>query len=212
MNRIVAMAVLMLGVVLAYRAEVKKADISLLINDQPKQYHSGDMFDLKAGDLVCFSTGNGRVVIRGKNYKTQLSKHSKSCKHLPSEDGKSSKFISSLAKGVVSFFEKTEEKTVSGVSRKGNEQDTYTTLVILGRNAKYLAIENSSWGPLPVTLEIIDKNGKTVEKLVNEDQIFTSFVLPASSIKEGYRVKVTNAFGDLLVDSSIHIQSKEGEK
>lgn len=208
MKKVLASTILATGFLAAYHAEVKKADVSLLINDQPKTYHQGEGFELKAGDLICFSSGDGRVVIKGKSYKTQLSKHSKSCKHLPAEDGEGSQFISSLEEGVVSIFKKTEEKTVSGVSRKGSAQDTLTAPIMLDRHAKYLAIENNSWGPLPVTLVISDQQGKTVEKLVNEDQIFTSFVLPASSIKEGYRIKVTNAFGDLLVDSTIHIQSK----
>jgi hypothetical protein len=40
--------------------------------------------------------------------------------------------------------------------------------------------------------------------MVNEEDIFTSFVLPETMLKEGYTVKVTNAFDEVLVKSVIH--------
>jgi len=53
---------------------------------------------------------------------------------------------------------------------------------------------------MPIHLTIIDtKNQKVKELEYNDDKdLKISFLIPASSVKEGYTLKVTNAFGDVL--------------
>ena len=206
MTKIIFAGVLASSMLLAFNAEVKKADVNLLVNDQNVSYKAGDTFMLNAGDMVCFVKGDGRVIIKGKSYKKQLSKRSKSCKHLPNEDGKPTSYTKIVKNEVISIFGKSKEKSVDGVSRKAVETDTLTAPIAFGKKAKYLAIENSTWGPLPVTLKVLDAKGNVVETMVNEEDVVTSFILPKSMIKEGYTIKVTNAFDEALVNSVIHVE------
>lgn len=195
---------------MAFDAEVKKANVSIIINDQNKAYKVGESFALQDGDIVCFDQGDGRVVIKGsganKNYKKQLSKRSKSCKHLPNESGKAAPYAKSMSNSVVSLFQKSKEKSVDGVSRAKETAEILTAPISINKAAKYLAIENSSWGPLPIILEILDNKGEMVEEMENEDDIITSFIIPTSLLKEGYVVKVFNSFEDELINSKIHFQ------
>jgi len=209
MTKIIFTGVLVSSMLFAFNAEVKKAEVSLLLNDNNVSYKAGDTFTLNAGDMVCFVKGDGRVVIKGKSYRKQLSKRSRSCKHLPNEDGKPTAYAQALKSGVVSMFEKSKEKSVDGVSRKAVETDTLTAPIAFSNTAKYLAVENSTWGPLPVTLELLDEKGNVVETMVNEEDVVTSFILPKSMIKEGYTIKVTNAFDEALVNSVIHVKEEK---
>ena len=204
MNKITLICLVGTTALFSFDGEVKKAPITLLINEESKDFKADDKFTLNAGDIVCFTKGDGRLVIVSENYKKQLSKRNKACKHLPNEDGTSIDYNQGLKHSVVSIFENSKEKSTNGVSRKSLETETLTVPIYIGDNAKYLAIENSSWGPLPVTLELIDKKGKMIETMINEDDVRTSFILPKNLLKDGYIVKVSNTFGDLLVNSKVH--------
>ncbi len=196
--------------VMAFDVEVKKGGVTVVINDQNKSYAVGETFKLDSGDIICFSEGNGRVVIKGsgenKSYKKQLSKRSKSCKHLPSGNGKGTNYAKNMSSSVISLFQKSKEKSVDGVSRSTNDTETLTAPIAINKSAKYLAIENSSWGPLPIVLEILDEKGEIVEKMENDTDIKTSFIIRTSLLKEGYVIKVLNSFEDELINSKIHFQ------
>jgi len=96
----------------AFTAEVKKDSVKLQINENIKTYKKDKTITLKAGDIVCFLEGNGRVVLKGTNYKKQLSKHSHSCKKLPFMKGvkDSSSYVERAKKSVVTFFADAKEK------------------------------------------------------------------------------------------------------
>jgi len=202
MNKII-IGIVTATALFAFDAEVKKAPISLLINEQSRDLKIGEKFTLTAGDMICFTKGDGRVVIVGKTYKKQLSKRNKSCKHLPSEDGETIEYSQILKHSVVSIFEKSKEKSTDGVSRKSLESDILTAPISMGTDAKYLAVENSTWGPLPIMLELLDSKGVVIETLTNEEDVTTSFILPRDMLKNVYSIKVLNAFGDILVNSKI---------
>ncbi len=188
----------------AFNAEVKKAPVTLVINEQKKVLKKGEKFSLNVGDVICFKEGDGRVVIVGKNYRKQLSKRTKSCSHLPGNSGEPAGYSKLLQQRVVSMFEKTKEMSKDGVSRKGLTSETFTEPITLGKDAKYLAIENDAWGPLPITLELLDEKGTVIETMTNEEDILTSFILPRGMLIDGYSIKISNAFGDFLVDSKIY--------
>jgi len=193
-----------------YDAEVKKADVTLLVNDAEVSHKAGEKFTLQAGDIVCFKEGKGRVVITGNAYKKQISRHTKGCKHLPGDLKEKTDFSQHMTHRVVALFSKAKEERVTGVSRKAVETaETFNAPIALDSDAKYLAVENENWGPLPVTLEVLDESGKSVESMVNEEDVMTSFILPKGMLKEGYTIKVTNAFDELLVNSMIHIEEKK---
>jgi len=189
----------------AYNAEVKKDSVSLLINDQVQNHEAGKTFALKAGDLVCFISGEGRVVIKGEKYSKQLSKRSKSCKRLPTVNKETKDYLALSTKRIIANFENAKETAVAGVStRSVSTGETITTPLTIKSDLKYLIIENDKWGPLPVSIEIINTQGEVVASDSNEEELVTSFVFPISVLKEGYTIKVANAFDELLVNSVIH--------
>jgi len=193
----------------AFNVEVKKDSVSLLINDQAKSYEAGKTFTLKAGDLVCFTSGKGRVVIKGEKYSKQLSKRSKSCKRLPTGSKETMDYLALSTKRIIANFENANETAVAGVStRSVTTGETITTPLTIKSGMKYLIIENDTWGPLPVSIEIVNTEGETVTTDSNEEELTTSFVFPVSVVKEGYMIKIVNAFDELLVKSKVHISGK----
>ena len=191
----------------AFNAEVKKDSVSLLINDQAQNHEAGKTFALKAGDLVCFISGEGRVVIKGEKYSKQLSKRSKSCKRLPTGSKETKDYLALVGSRMVEKFGQSQETAVAGVSRKSAKNDTVKNKIIINNTVKYLIIENDQWGPLPVVLQVVDAEDKVIASETNEEELLTSFVFPVSMIKEGYTVKVSNAFDELLLDSMLHFQT-----
>jgi hypothetical protein len=207
MKKSILVGLVVCSVAFAYQAEVKKQSVTLMVNDIEKSYQSGDKFSLNAGDLVCFTKGDGRVVIKGKQYKKQLTKRSKSCKHLPSEDGTPTDYTKEIKDNVIAMFQRTKEISVDGVSRKDTKSDTLTAPIYIKPSAKYLSVTNSTWGPLPITLQIIDKQGNIVETFINKEDVETSFIIPRGLLQEGYTIKTFNTFDDILVNSKVHLQT-----
>jgi hypothetical protein len=188
----------------AYQAEVKKADVSLVINDQNRSYKAGERFSLNAGDIVCFESGDGRVVIKGETYKKQLSKRSTGCKILPGASGEKESYAKAIEGKVVSVFEKTKEKSVNGVSRKSADVYTMKAPIAINPESRYLVIENNRW-ILPVTLRIRNEKGEVLHTMTNEEDLTTSFVLPRTLLKDGYSIVITNGLDDVVVESKIVI-------
>ena len=191
---------LFVSLLFGYEAKVVKDKVTITIDENLTTLMPGERIRLKPGTIICFKSGEGRVIVTGKHYKKQLSKHTKSCKLLPHEGNKQKS--TSFAKGILAIFSPTKERSVYGISRNTATIASDTKPIIIHKDTKYLLIEKR-WGPLPVTLTIVDKDGKIVETLINDGETTTSFLLPVTIFKDGYRIEVRNAFGDLLVDVPI---------
>jgi hypothetical protein len=196
---------LMTVLVHGYDAEIKKADVTLLVNDKSMTHKAGEKFTLQAGDIVCFDGGKGRVVITGPGYKKQIGRHTKGCKHLPGDVKEQGKFPKQMAHKIVALFSKAEEEKVVGVSRKSADISVMKAPIILNQKDKYLVIENNRW-TLPVTLIIKNPKDQTVGEMINEEDMTTSFVLPKKFLKNGYMVIVKDGLDDIVVDSKIVIK------
>ena len=193
----------------AFNGEVKKDSVKLQINKDIKSYKKGEVIPLKSGDILCFVEGDGRIVIKGKNYKKQLSKKSRSCKVIPDTKGNSSTYTKDLAKigeNIIVALSSSQEVVLPGVSRKSVEQETSTQKFIsISKEKQFIAVASSEWGPLPIRLEVFDTKGSLVDTLINEDDTETLFILPVNRVKEGYILKVTNMFDDILFNPTIKV-------
>ena len=196
MKKLIFTTLFATSAVFAYTAQVKKADITVTVNSKDKSLKKGDSFDLSAGDIVCYKDGDGRLVIKGDSYTKQLSKKSSPCQKLPT-DKKKSEDVKVMAM-VASVFAKSQEESVNGVSRKDTQIKEQKKEIKLDKSKKYILVENRDWGPLPVTLTIVDANGKVISSYENAEDDVTSFLIPTDRLKSGYTLKVTNAFGDSL--------------
>jgi len=189
----------------AYNAEVIKASVILEVNQKSQSHKIGDKFTLNGGDLVCFISGDGKVLIKGENkYSKKLSKRSR-CKNLPKVKKDSKNYIELAGSAIVSTFGEAQEQIGHGAStRSVITASTEKRDITIAKSAKYLIIENKNWGPLPVSVKILDTTGKVVAEDVNEDEDIRTFVFPVSVLKNGYRVNVIDGFDVLLVDSLVH--------
>ncbi len=194
----------------AFNAEVKKGDVTLQINKDIKSYTKGNNVPLKSGDIVCFVEGNGRVVIKGENYKKQLSKRSRSCKVIPNSKGNSNTYTKDLEKvgeNIIIALSNTQEDEITGVSRKSVEQETSTQeFISISKEKLFIAVASSKWGPLPIVLEVFDTKGALVDTLINEDDTETLFILPVNRVEDGYKIKVTNMFEDILFNPTVKFE------
>jgi len=196
MKKTVLMVFLTTSMTFAYMAEVKKTDINITINSKEKSLKKDAKLELKAGDIVCYKSGDGRLVIKGENYKKQITKKSSPCRKLPmtkneTKDNKVMDMISSV-------FKKSKEEGVNGASREETKIKELKKEIKLDENKKYILVENKDWGPLPVTLTIVDNDNKAIGSFENIEDDVTSFLIPTSSLKSGYTFKVTNNFDDSL--------------
>jgi len=196
MKKTLLIAFLTTNITFAYMAEVKKTDINITINSKEKSLKKDAKLELKAGDIVCYKSGNGRLIIKGDNYKKQISKKSSPCRKLPTTKNEP-KDIKVMAM-ISSVFKKSKEESVNGVSRKDTKVKESKKEIKLDENKKYILIENKDWGPLPITLTIVDNSGKEISSFENAEDDVTSFLIPTSSLKSGYTFKVTNTFDDSL--------------
>ena len=203
MKKIIVLCFVLAGILYGYDVEVKRAAVSLMINGKTQNFNPGDAPLLHAGDLVCFVQGDGRVLIRGKHYKKQLSRHTRSCKHLPTEDGKPTSFAKSIENNIVAVLTDEQEKSVNGVSRKGSKQGKFTETIHLNKETKFLALRSKRWGPLPVTFTIMDKDGKVKETLTNEEDTETTFIVTRDLVSGGCTIRVCNAFDEVLLQSKV---------
>lgn len=210
MKMIILLAFALTLSIFAFEAEVKKENVSLLINDRTKTYDTGSKFSLKGGDLVCFVSGNGRVVIKGDKYSKQLSRHSTGCKRLPVANKEQKDYLALVNERLVEHFGEAQETAVSGVStRSVSTAETVTETLKIPHDVKYVIVGNDTWGPLPVTVKVLDGKGEVIASETNEEELVTSFVFPTSVFKEGYMVEVSNAFDELVLKSSVHFQNRQ---
>jgi len=183
-----------------YPAIVKKANIAVTINGKTREFQAGEKTILKPGDIVCFVSGKGRLVIRSDQFRTQVSRHGSKCKFMPVIDDKKE----GIDKGILlEHFVKAHEEGVYGVSRSAENEETYTKEIHISGKQRYLAVQNDQWGPLPITLKIIAPDGKLLYESRNEENLVSSFAVPVDKIKDGSTLEISNRFGDFLVKSKI---------
>ncbi len=180
--------------------------IELKVNNKIKYFDSKNI-TLKEGDVVCYYKGklNTLVIKFGNKYKKNVTKNN--CEHLVVKKSFFDKTIKNLVKIAKTYIE-TNEKMVAGSGTrgiKGKKENIYKKDIILTNKDTFLAIENDTWTP-PVTLTLQDNNGKTIKTLTNEEDLLTSFILPKSILKNGYKVMVKDGLDDIVVDAKIVIK------
>lgn len=192
------------SVICAGELEVKKSDVVISLNGVEKVMKKSERLVLGDGILVCFKSGDGRVII---NNRRQLTKKSKKCYQTP------------LSKGfdIASYIEKAKskitlatigdkEKVIHGVSTKAiaNLDDGHD--IIIENPSDDLVFYSEKFGPHPITMYLKDEKGKELLSFENEDNEITFFQLTSSSIKSGYSIEILNGFDEILLSKKILIK------
>lgn len=193
---------------LAYDAEVIKDAVTIDVNQKSQSYKAGDKFTLNGGDLVCFISGEGKVVIKSDTYTKKLSNRSSSCKKLPTNKEDSKNYIAALSNNIKITLTPAEENIVAGISVRDKnvtilDVDVDRRPITISKSTKYFTIENEKTKNRPITIQILDNKGKIVIEDVNTNDVNTSFIFPASAVKDGYTIKVVDGFYELLMESKV---------
>ena len=191
-----------IGVIGAYSNSLIVKDDSVKIKVDNKDYslEKDETLTLEDGATVCFEEGKGRIII---NEEKQLNaKSENACLSLAiKEDFTLSKWLKEQVKSVAVLFSDSKEKVESGISRAETsagkvKQQNYK----IPDKEEEVVIYSESFGPLPITLTLLGDNDEVIQIITNEDSVKTLFRLPTDKIKKDYKLKVTNAFDETLLD------------
>jgi len=180
---------------------VKKGDVVVGLNGVDKALKKGDKITLEDAVLVCFKSGNGRVII---NKRRQLSKKSKKCYQTPIPKGFSIESYMTKAKNVVSVaFLDSAETVRHGVSTKGIKDFDDKKDILVKSSSEEVVIYSKEFGPHPILVSLKDNNGKEILSYENEENDVTFFKVKSSIVKTGYIVEVKNGFDEILLSKQI---------
>jgi len=199
---LVIMAVV--GMLFANSLVVTDGNVTVMVDSKEYNLTKDDNQTLKAGVKVCVKEGNGTVLI---NNQVQLSSDSNnSCTQLAEKKKFDFKlWLKQNLDKVALLFSESKEQVKLAVTRKGGEAETAKGVMVLRASDKYLVIQNSTWSPLPITLKVFDGEGVEVYKDINENDDETLFIVSHEVLKSGYRVIVSDGFGELVVDVEVEI-------
>ena len=95
-------------------------------------------------------------------------------------------------------FSNSKEKVLDGVSSKDINLDNKVETILLNSEQNYIVITSESSGPLPIILNIKDKEGKIIKSLTNETDTYTNFIVSAKDLEKTYNIERTNGFGIVI--------------
>ncbi|WP_419770298.1 MAG: hypothetical protein ACNI3C_00450 [Candidatus Marinarcus sp.] len=201
MKKLLAFSIIGISL-MASELVVKKSDVKISVNGEIKSLSKDASLNLEDGSSVCFLEGEGKVII---NKHKQLTKKSKKCYSTPLPEGfKIEDFVEGLTNSAKVALITGELKVKNGVSTKSIQtSQTVTGNYEITSEQKEIIVYNELYGPLPVTLKIIDKDKNIVQEFINEENTVTLFRIPTNILKENYNILITNAFDEELLNQTI---------
>ena len=198
--KVIAMLVVgVVGVLVASSLVVKDGDVTIKVDEKEYNLTKNQKLELDEGAEVCVKSGDGTVVVANQ---LQLSaKSSEPCVTLAKK--KEFNFKAWLKKNlnkVAQLFVESKEQVKLAVTRKGGEAETAKGTMILKDSDEFLVIKNDTWSPLPVELKVLDSKGKVVYTDINKKNDETLFIVSREVLRDGYRILVSDGFGELVVD------------
>jgi len=183
---------------------VKDSNVTVSINETIKEFKAKDSYDFEDGSIICFKNGKGRVIV---NESKQLSITSKGCIETRVKEKSSfSNLLSNFKNSFIVSFSNSNESIVNGVSSKGLKNEDGSLVLNVKENQKNLVIYSESSGPLPITLNVKNENGKIIYTILNEEDENTLFVIEKEMAKDGYSIEIVNAFGFSIKKFKVDVQ------
>lgn len=172
---------------------VKDSDTIISINGDQYTLKENEKKSFLDGSTICYIDGAGRVIV---NNSIQLTKKKDSCIQTKSNDTNAFKnLLETFKDSLLVSFSNTEEKVLDGVSSKDIDLKNDEKTINLSSSKNYLIIKSDSSGPLPITLEIKDKKGYLIKKIINENDINTAFIIKTDELEDNNIILITNGFG-----------------
>jgi len=198
--KIVLTTIIATATLWAVNATVKYDDVKVKIGDKTSSYKQGEHFEVAYNQKICLLTkGDGLVSIEGYGQIDEYDpcgRVEKSVKIAPETTIRV--IVNEMTKTIV-----YTPKTGAGV-RDDTKLDKMVQELMIDKNATEIIIENKTWGPLPITLTVMDKNGKERAKKSNKsNSLLTHFVISNQLFQEGDKFVVTNKNGDRLAEITV---------
>jgi len=200
MNKVILTTILATATLWAVNATVKYENVKVKIGDEVKTYKRGATFEVEYNQKVCLlSKGFGLVMIDEYG---QIDED-KPC-------GTVKKSVDVVPETTISVVLHGVTRKIGDTRRAGANIRTDAMLgkmekeLVIDKNATEIIIENKTWGPLPITLTVVDKEGKEQSKKVNKNNALTTrFSLSNKLFQNGDKFVVTNKNGDRLAEITV---------
>ena len=147
------------------------------------------------GSTICYEEGNGRIIIDNT---IQLINKNNCIQTKIKDTSIFKKLVSNLENSLLISFSNSKEKVLDGVSSKDINFDNKVETILLNSEQSYIVITSESSGPLPIILNIKDKEGKIIKSLTNETDTYTNFIVSAKDLEKTYNIEITNGFGIVI--------------
>jgi hypothetical protein len=176
--------------------QIKDDDVELSINTIDKKFKNGDIFDFIDGSNICFKNGKGRVIV---NNKFQLTKINKECFQTEVKDNNSfKKIINGFKNSLLVAFSNSNENVVDGVSSKSIKTTNNQKILNIDSTVNNIVIYSESSGPLPITLIVESIDGNIKNKIYNNEDSNSIFIIKTENLHNNDVIKVVNGFGTLI--------------
>ena len=80
------------------------------------------------------------------------------------------------------------------------------------KSDKKVILTSNSFGPLPVTFKLVDKNGVKILEKTNEDNVTSKLEIPIKKLETGTQLQVFDAFNGLIFCSNVQLIDKNSTK
>lgn len=174
---------------------VKDNIVTISINGDKYTLNQKDEKSFIDGSTICYEEGNGRIIIDNS---IQLASKNNCIQTEIKDASIFKKLVSNLDNSLLVSFSNSKEKVLDGVSSKdinfGNKIET----ILLNSEQKYIVISSESSGPLPIILNIKNKDGNTVKSLINKIDTNTNFILNSKDLKDTDLIIISNGF-DIVI-------------
>lgn len=203
MYKIILSLLIFINVLLASNVKVTKSDIAFTLNNKDKEYKVNSNFQLKDGDIICHIKGDGCLEINDKNKTIKIASNTTPC-HIvftagDDDDDDGGQEDSKIPTDIKPIVVREKE---NGEFRGGSKTVTVKKVAKLNKKDKFILIANKKWAPLPISLEIVDKQNRVIKKYVNSNEN-TQFLIPTKMLKDGYKLLVKNRVSKLLLEVEI---------
>ncbi|MCT7586922.1 hypothetical protein [Aliarcobacter butzleri] len=174
---------------------VKDSSVTISINGDKYILNEEDEKSFVDGSTICYEEGNGRIIIDNT---IQLINKNNCIQTKIKDTSIFKKLVSNLENSLLVSFSNSKEKVLDGVSSKDINFDNKVETILLNSEQNYIVITSESSGPLPIILNIKDKEGKIIKSLTNETDTYTNFIVSAKDLEKTYNIEITNGFGIVI--------------
>ena len=203
MYKITLSLLIFVNILLASNVKVTKSDITFTLNNKEKEYKVDSIFQVKDGDIICHIKGNGCLEINDNNKSIKIASNTTPChivfKAGDDDDPDGEEEDSTIPTDIKPIVVREQN---GGEFRGGSKAVTVKKVAKLSKKDKFILIVNKKWAPLPISLEILDKQNRVVKRYINNNDT-TQFLVPTDMLKDGYKLQIKNRASKLLLEVEI---------